>query len=1060
MKQDSPQSECSTNPSLPILESCCSSSQNPYAIARRSFIKVAGIGLVGTVSGSSRSIMAGSFAATDLQHGRLIPADKKLDPDWVRSLYERGTKEVYRGKCLQNIGMPIGGIGAGQLYLRGDGTLGVWNIFNGAKDGWGEVAHTIYREPGFDSPVLQGFSVEVLDGSQKASTHTLSAAGFREVSFQGEYPIATVRYADDGVPVAVEMEAFSPFIPLNAKDSALPATLFQFTLRNTARRNVQIGMTGWLENAVCRTVAGRLPGTRITTVVNKETSRTVLHSARSENAKSAEAVEPPIVFEDFEAPDYANWQVEGEAFGQRPSGGTAPSQGGVTGFQGKGLVNTFAGGDQVKGKLISQTFTVQRPYINLLVGGGGHKDLTCVNLVVDGKTLHSVVGQFAEHLTWQTWDVNELQGRQAHIEIVDQTSSGWGHVLVDQIEFSDAPRTEQEDRFLGAQDFGTMALGCSQPAGGSSPKRPLPPELSGRRVVEEGSASRPSTEELVGMVRSQVFELSPGESQQVTFVLSWHFPNAKEGNYYATRFSDAQAVADFLFQHSERLVGDTRLWRKVYYDSTLPYWLLDRMMSTVSTLATNTCQWWANGRFYAFEGVWCCPGTCTHVWNYAQAHARLFPELSRSVRELQDFNPRETGGGFHVDSGLVGFRGNDDYAADGQCGTVLKALREHQMSSDSSFLNRFWPRIKAALQYSINQDANSDGLIENSQHNTYDFNYEGPNTFVGSLYLAALRAGEEMAKEVGDLAFAAHCRAIYESGVKLTRGRLWNGEYFIQDVDLARHPHHQYGPGCLSDQVFGQGWAHQLELGYLYPADMVVSALKAVWKYNWAPDIGPYNEAHNPFRWFITPGLAGLFTCTWPLSEYLPEGTAYKDEVWSGIEYQVAGHMIAEGMVTEGLAICRAIHDRYQPSLFNPYNEIECGDHYARAMASWSVLLALAGYKYHGPHGRLGFAPRISPENFKSAFTAAEGWGTFEQTREDQQQAERIAVHWGRLRICELSFAVSPDAKCASAVVTHKGQPLSAEFFQSGEEVTVALSEPVILQQGESLQIQLKTTQE
>ena len=102
----------------------------------------------------------------------------------------------------------------------------------------------------------------------------------------------------------------------------------------------------------------------------------------------------------------------------------------------------------------------------------------------------------------------------------------------------------------------------------------------------------------------------------------------------------------------------------------------------------------------------------------------------------------------------------------------------------------------------------------------------------------------------------------------------------------------------------------------------------------------------------------------------------------NGFEYQVAGHMIWEGMVQEGLAVTRAVHDRYHASRRNPWNEVECGDHYARSMASYGVFLAACGYEYHGPKGRLGFAPRLTPDKFKAAFTTAEGWGTFTQQRD------------------------------------------------------------------------------
>ncbi len=278
-------------------------------------------------------------------------------------------------------------------------------------------------------------------------------------------------------------------------------------------------------------------------------------------------------------------------------------------------------------------------------------------------------------------------------------------------------------------------------------------------------------------------------------------------------------------------------------------------------------------------------------------------------------------------------------------------------------------------RFSIAQDGNDDGLIENSQPNTYDINFEGPNTFVGSLYLAALRAGEEMAKEMGDEEFAQRCRKIFESGSRLTVERLWDGEYFIQHVDLAKHPKYQYGKGCLSDQLFGQGWAHQLGLGYIYPRELVEKALQSVWKYNWAPDVGPYNDVHKPERWFARPGEPGLLTCTWPKSPYLTEGVRYREEVWTGIEYQVAGHMVWEGMVPEALAICHGVQQRYQPAKHNPFNEIECGDHYARAMASWGVYTALCWLRVPRAEGTSGLCAKNNAGELPGCFYRRRGLG-------------------------------------------------------------------------------------
>jgi hypothetical protein len=283
---------------------------------------------------------------------------------------------------------------------------------------------------------------------------------------------------------------------------------------------------------------------------------------------------------------------------------------------------------------------------------------------------------------------------------------------------------------------------------------------------------------------------------------------------------------------------------------------------------------------------------------------------------------------------------------------------------------------------------------------------------------------------------------------------MFNGEYFVQAVDLEQHPEWQYGDGVLADHMFGQGWAHQVGLGYLYPEETVVSSLRSIWKYNWAPDVGPQNEAHEPERWFAYPGEAGLFTCTWPKSPHLgPRSTRYRNEIWTGIEYQVAGHMAWEGMVLEALAICRGIHERYHPSKHNPWNEIECGDHYARALASWGVLIGLAGFEYHGLNGHIGFAPRITPDDFRCAFTGAEGWGSLSQRRRDSTQANEFVVRWGRLRVASVSVELPEDAQMGRASATVDGNEIEIDANQVGRKVTLRLPAGSVVEAGSTLSV-------
>ena len=934
----------------------------------------------------------------------LVPADKKLSQKIVKNLYERGRREVYSDKDLDTIGMPVGGIAAGQLYLRGDGTLGVWQIFNKhVFTGYGANCYRTYIP---DSPVYSGFAV-IVEQDGKTFSKILNK-DFGRVGFAGAYPIGLVGYRQDGFPVRVSMTAYSPFIPLNTKDSALPATIFDINIFNISKQKISVNLLGWLENAVLIDSAKAVHALRRSKIINEKQRTLIVHTA--EKAPMPEGTikpRPKIVLADFEGENYNKWKTTGQAFGKGPANGTLERQQKVSGFLGKGLVNTFLGGDKPHGTLISPSFEISRKFINFLIGGGNHTDQTCINLIIDNKVVRTAIGKNDEKLEWYFWNVQQFEGKSAQIQIVDKHSEGWGHINIDQIEFSDEPHKGPIGPLDKLPDYGSMVLALSKQAIQSTQAKKYIASIKDREVklYSEENITWPVTERQSTAIATQAVDLAPGASHTFSFVLAWFFPNHSNGRQYANHFNSASDVAHYILDNYKHLSSNTAEWYRTYYEhSTLPQWLLFRLHSTVCNLAAGTCQWWKNGRFWAWEGVGCCPGTCTHVWNYSHAPARLFPQLERSAREMQDF-----GEGFDSESGLVGFRSNRAYAADGQCGSVLKAYREHQASADNSFLNKNWPKIKKALEYSIKQDGNEDGLIENSQHNTYDINFEGPNTFVGSLYLAALRAAEEMAKDMGDEQFAKRCRKIFESGSRLTVERLWDSEYFIQLVDLQKYPKFQYAKGCLSDQLFGQGWAHQLGLGYIYPQQNVKKALQSVWKYNWAPDIGSYNAIHKPERWFARPGEAGLFTCTWPKSTYYEEGVRYKSEVWTGIEYQVAGHMIWEGMVDEALVICKGIHDRYHPSKHNPFNEVECGDHYARAMASWGVYNALCGYEYHGPKGHIGFAPKITPENFRAAFTAAEGWGLFVQQRQSKIQRQRIEVRWGKLNLNTLAFAVPGD---------------------------------------------------
>jgi uncharacterized protein (DUF608 family) len=1038
--------------------SACNCPSGSCGPNRREFLALMGVGATAALV-SGIPAMAGPFERADFD--KLVPADKKLSAEWLKSLTDPGAPAVYRGADLTFIGMPVGGLCTGQLYLGGDGKLWHWDIFN-KHMGTGDAHYS--KPPLPDLPLDQGFALRVTAGG-KSVTRALDASGFADIAFRGEYPIGYVEYRDPAVPVTVSLEAFSPFVPLNASDSGLPATIFQFTVKNTGGAKAEVELAGWLENAVCLNTAQPGQGVRRNRL-SPGVDWTYLDCTAAEVPEAQRPKKrPDILFDDFEKETYEGWTATGTAFGSGPIEKTKiPEYQGDVGGTGKRVVNSHASApgnsvgerDGATGTLTSKTFTIERDYISFLIGGGGHKDKTCINLLVDDKVVLSATGKNDNKMQPHSFDVRRWAGKTARLRIVD-------------IVFADVPAGPPMP-FNEREDFGTMALAVLERDGregaSSIPDGKRPEGVFAEKgLASDAAVEKPFGQKLCGAV-GRHFTLEPGKEMATTFVVAWSFPNQRlgpvpgsTGQHYATRFKTAGDAVLYVAKNLAALAGQTRLWHDTWYDSTLPRWFLDRTFLNTSILATSTSHRFADGRFYGWEGVGCCAGTCTHVWHYAHAPARIFPELERDLRERTDF-----GLAFNPDTGVIKFRAEGaGLAIDGQCGCILRAYREHQMSADGAFLGRNWPKIRKALECLIAHDENGDGLIEGAQHNTLDADWFGPVAWLSGLFLAALRAGEEMARETGDAAFAETAHALWEKGRKTIVEQLWGGEYFINKPDPKHLDAINSGTGCEIDQVFGQSWAYQVHLGRVLDEEHTKQALRALWRYNFTPDVGPYRQAYKPGRWYAMPGEAGLLMCTFPRQDWDFENAkgnnknagfaGYFNECMNGFEYQVAGHMIWEGMVREGLAVTRAVHDRYHASRRNPWNEVECGDHYARSMASYGVFLAACGYEYHGPKGYLAFAPRLAPEAFRAAFTTAEGWGTFCQQTSGARQQEKIEVKSGKLRLRTLAFAIREEAQPKSVRVTVGDRPVDSKFAAEKGRVTITLGSDTTLDAGQAIEV-------
>lgn len=1018
----------------------------------------------------------------------LVPPDKKLSPDWIKSLTARGEPQRWTGAELKWIGMPISGIGTGQLYLGGDGSLWLWNIIKADNDGGtrGETyEHT--PDPEKHRDLDQGFAIQITQDN-KTAIKTLDKQGFSDITFVGQYPIGRVSYRDATVPVTIDLEAWTPFVPLNVADSAQPVTVMSYTIRNTSSAPAEVSIAGWLQNAV--NAPGDLAGEGAHRMVFAQTGHLASIVGTSEDIAEKDVdIRPDVVFADFEGPTYQGWTSEGQAFGDSPfPRKQMESYHNVTGQVGEQLVNSHntrlklnvTSADDLTGKLISDAFTISRNYINFKIDGGNKPKTACINLIVDKKIVRTATGKNSNEMRQESWNVSEFAGKAAHIEIVDDAKGSWGNIGIDQIVFSD--KSIRPTKVADKRGYGSMAISVLADSAMYTcdlADTVAPADLF-KALDSKTNIAKPFGQKQRGAIGTRVV-LAPGESRTISFLITWWFPFFKEvggplgqiqdlaklKRFYATSSDSALKVAQNIARDFDRLHSQTQLWNKTWYDSTLPHWLLDRAMIPLDTIATQTCYLFDSGRFYGWEGVTCCPGTCQHVWNYAQALARIFPSLEADLRQRVDY-----GLAYH-DTGATDYRGESGkhVAHDGQCGTIIRAYREHQMSKDDTFLKPIWPRVKQSIVYLIDQDKDGDGILEGEQYNTLDASWYGPMAWISSMFGAALRCGEAMARDMGDEAFAKQCAELAQKNHDSVTAKLFNGEYFIHIPPDFKHTN--TNKGCHIDQVFGQSLAYQVGLtDRILPKKQTISALQALWKYNFAPDAWDYRQKHQDKlkggRAYAMAGESGLLMTTWPMGgDEVAHGNGpdwavgYFNECMNGFEYQVASHMIYEGdadLVEKGLAITRAVHDRYAAAKRNPYNEVECGDHYSRSMASYGAFLAVCGWRYHGPRGFLAFAPRITPDNFRAPFTAAEGWGTMSQTIKNGTQTQTIEIKYGSLRLTETAFTlanVAPDASIASIKCRLGDQDIPATTKRDGPIVSIRFEKAVVVSSTEPFIVEI-----
>jgi uncharacterized protein (DUF608 family) len=853
----------------------------------------------------------------------------------------------FEGRQLRMIAFPLGGVAAGSISLGGRGQLRDWEIFNRPNKGFRPryAFPSIWAQAGSGQPVTRVLESRILppyEGPDGLGAENVPGLNRLEsATFTGAYPLAHIEFHDRTLPVRVELDAFSPFIPHDPDGSGLPVAILRYRVTNP-----------------------------------NETSA---------KASIAFSIENPV-------------QIYGSA----------------------------GAGDQR-----SNDFHAGNKLVGLLMSNHG---------VPSGDPMS---GSFALAAV-----------RRAGTEVSHW--SGW-----------------PKGRWWNA------------------------PLLFWDRFSENGRLDeQPDPHNAVGVLCLQS-TIPQHQSVDFEFVLGWHFPNRTPewcgweappdesktviGNYYTTRFSDAWQAVTYAAEHLDDLENRTKLFASALHDSTLPNEVKDAASANLSTLATTTCFRTADGEFHAFEGSGdksgCCFGNCTHVWNYETVTPHLFPTFARSLRRSAFGYSMDEAGAMHFRQLLPdGKARSTNAAADGQMGQIVHAWLDWKLSGDGDWLRGLWPSVKKALEFAWvagGWDENRDGVMEGVQHNTYDVEFYGPNPMCGIYYLGALRAGEEMAAAVGDDASAREYRRLFEQGQSWIDANLFNGEFYAQKIrgiglgDIApslrggagaedtEKPEYQVGDGCLIDQLVGQYLADAGNLGALVTADHIRKTLASIYRYNGRRTLV---EHDNVARTYALNDEAAVLICDYGKAVRPRIPFPYYSEVWSGLEYTLAALMISWGMVEQGIGCVRDTRLRYDGEKRNPWDEAECGHHYARAMSAWSVLIALSGFFYDGAAKSVIATPRIAHDNFKCFWATAKGWGTFAYRKRPQGVQFTIRVVAGEIlcRTVEIAASGASAAARSGGVALHSSVEQRNGAEEGDARLVLRFAEAVSVPAGSDLQIEVR----
>jgi non-lysosomal glucosylceramidase len=556
------------------------------------------------------------------------------------------------------------------------------------------------------------------------------------------------------------------------------------------------------------------------------------------------------------------------------------------------------------------------------------------------------------------------------------------------------------------------------------------------------------------------FSIQPGEEKSERFVVGWFFPDHQEdgagplvGHQYESWANSPVDSVHLLADRFEALRAASAKWCDNLQDSSWPSWVNHWLCNSQYTL--DKFSWWTrDGRFMKYESPGCPNGSPAHIidladWPVLDSFPELELGLLRGFAGIQQKNGRIPEEFNYKNGPSITTPGGRDLI-DISPKYVVEVYHRWRETADRKFLNDSWPSVKKAILYARKFDAMHIGLPSGPDlSSTWDhWNDRYCFSYGGSVWLAGVRAAEELAKIEGDTAFATEMHAMDERGVAAMNRILWNGEFYAMttDKDLKQDDL------CFVESTYGDVFARLVGLGGVLPDDKALATLRAIAKYN-----------NQPTKW----GLVVSATMSGQMVEYDHDRRA-QITVCHAIPAPIGLIQLGnDSDVENGLRILRQIYDlgaKHPGGLWNlPHHvvaatgerNVDDFPHYMRDRAIWALMKVLNGWSYDAADRSLEVGPLLNPEKCHGPWSCSKGYGTLSQEINGKRQTVSLTSKDGSLELKELAILVRTGT-VGSVTATVDGKAVETQFTQKENRVQLSFAMPVTLASGSTIEVVLE----